>query len=154
MRRLRLAGLTPAALTIIVVVVLMVVAGSVRARLTSAERASQQGPVSNQSPQASDTPKTEVTGVERIRVTSYGFEPTEIQRPKGAFFLLFDHLTPLPEVTLRLDNETGNKVREVGLKQFGQKRRQAELVDLPPGRYVLTEASHPKWVCHITITPK
>ena len=92
-------------------------------------------------------------GVERIRVTSNGFEPAEIRRPKGPFFLLFNHNNHLPEVKLRLKREDGGKLREVGLKRNGRKGRHAEFLDLPHGRYILTEASHPEWICRITITP-
>lgn len=28
-----------------------------------------------------------------------------------------------------------------------------EVLNLPPGKYVLKERNHPDWVCRITITP-
>jgi hypothetical protein len=92
-------------------------------------------------------------GVERIRVTSNGFEPAEVRRPKGPFYLLFNHSNHLPEIKLLLKRADGGKLREVGLKRNGRKGRHAEFLNLPPGRYVLTEASHPEWICRITITP-
>jgi hypothetical protein len=28
----------------------------------------------------------------------------------------------------------------------------SDVIDLQPGRYVLSDGDHPDWVCHITIT--
>ena len=89
---------------------------------------------------------------ELLTITSIGFEPGEITRPQGNFFLEVDNRSGLSEVDLRLDSEHGNRIH--------QKRVPREQLDwyqpleLRPGRYVLTEANHPEWVCRITITAR
>lgn len=87
---------------------------------------------------------------EIITITPLGFEPAEITRPKGAFFLVVDNRSGLEEITFRLDREAGQRQHEVRVP-----REQLDwdgVVDLHPGTYLLTEASHPDWLCRITIT--
>ena len=43
----------------------------------------------------------------------------------------------------------------VGVREIAVPREQPnwdEVVDPPPGVYLLTEATHPRWVCRIVIT--
>lgn len=94
------------------------------------------------------------SGTERVEATVItirpgGFEPAEITRPKGRFILAVNDRTWLPEVELRLERENGNRVHEV--KVHRNRPNWREMVDLPPGQYVLREASHPDWACRITI---
>jgi hypothetical protein len=87
---------------------------------------------------------------EIITITPRGFEPAEITRPKGAFILLVDNRSELDEITFRLDHEAGHRQHEVRVT-----REQWDwdgMVNLHPGIYMLTEASHPDWLCRITIT--
>jgi len=91
--------------------------------------------------------------VELLNLRPSGFQPDAITRPPGRFLLVVNNLTGKDEdLTLRLDRETG------GALILGQvprdKRRWRDLVDLPTGRYLLTEANHPEWVCRIEITPQ
>jgi hypothetical protein len=79
-----------------------------------------------------------------------GFQPAEIKRPKGRFILAINHRAWLPEVALQLDREDGGRAKEV--KVHRNKPNWREMVDLPPGQYVLREAGHPDWACRITIT--
>ena len=46
---------------------------------------------------------------------------------------------------------SGNRIKEVKPRKGRHDYR--EVYDLSPGNYVLSEASHPQWICHITITP-
>jgi len=89
---------------------------------------------------------------ELITITQRGFEPAVITRPKGPVFLLVNNKTGLEEPALRLDRVTGGKLHEA--KVHKKKRVWAELFDLNPGQYVLTEANNPAWICRITITAK
>jgi hypothetical protein len=54
------------------------------------------------------------------------------------------------DLTFRLDRVGGNRLHEARLPKGRLGWRQ--LVDLPPGRYAVTEADHPDWVCSVTIT--
>jgi hypothetical protein len=81
-----------------------------------------------------------------------GFEPKEITRPRGLFLLVVDNRSNNSDVLLRLDHESGRREHEERVKDGKIDWRKP--FDLHPGRYLLTEANHPNWVCHITITER
>ena len=85
-----------------------------------------------------------------VRLRADGFSPTEVTQPRGAFFLMVENETALEELALRLDLETGSQILQVDVPR--KKRDWAEALDLPAGRYLLTEANHPGWSCSIRIT--
>jgi len=87
--------------------------------------------------------------VERITLTPRGFEPRQMSRPAARFLLALDNRTRFSVILLRIDREGGPRLREVRMPRGRMKFR--EFFNLPAGRYVLTEASHPNWVCTITI---
>lgn len=86
---------------------------------------------------------------EIITILPDGFEPSEITRSHGPVILLVENHSGSGEVSLRLDREAGNRLREVPVTK--ERLGWSDLVDLNPGKYVLSEANHPDWVCHITI---
>lgn len=95
------------------------------------------------------------TTIQRMKVAlvvirPYGFEPGEMTHSAGRVLLVVYNRSGLKHITLRLDREAGNRLREVNVPR--EKRDWRELVDLTPGNYLLTEANHPKWACRITIT--
>lgn len=87
---------------------------------------------------------------EVITILPTGFNPSAVTRPRGRFLILVDNRSGLDEVTLRLDQVAGHRLREVRLTKEERILRRVE--DLPPGEYLLTEADHPDWACRITIT--
>jgi hypothetical protein len=99
------------------------------------------------SPQARSG-KQRVEG-EIIAITSHGFEPTQITRPTGSFLLVVDNRSGLQAITLLLNGDVGLPLRNVLVRR--EQRNWSDIVDLPPGNYALKEATHPGWVCHITI---
>ena len=80
-----------------------------------------------------------------------GFEPKELKRPRGLFLLMVDNRSNNPNLLFHLDGESGKREHEQQTRAGGRLDWNKAL-DLPPGRYLLTEANHPKWVCEITIT--
>jgi hypothetical protein len=84
-----------------------------------------------------------------ITLTPTGFYPSEITRPKGLFLLAVDNQIGNQGMALRLTRANGVREKEKSLVK-GQLRWR-ELFDLNPGRYVLTEANHPNWICNINI---
>lgn len=92
-------------------------------------------------------------GVEAELITAGpdGFQPSEITRPKGRFYLVVDNLSESPALDLRLSREAGNSLHEVRVPR-GQ-ADWTELLDLAPGTYVLREAAHPDWECRLVVTP-
>jgi hypothetical protein len=99
-----------------------------------------------------DNSAQERVEVERIMISPRGFEPAEIRRPQGPFILAVNNQTGVNEVTLRLEKEAGNKLREVSMPKG--KRYSNNTLDLQPGRYTLTEANHPDWAAQIIITAR
>lgn len=88
---------------------------------------------------------------ELVKLTAEGFEPAEINRPAGKFLLGVTNRTGLAELSLRLIHESRGPV---GGKRLGREMGWHRVLDLPPGHYALTEASHAEWVCRITISPR
>lgn len=87
---------------------------------------------------------------EIVTIKPHGFEPAEITRPQGRFLLMVDNRSGLEAVSLRLTREGGPRVREMRVPR--EEPDWSEVVDLEPGRYLLTEANHSRWVCVITIS--
>jgi hypothetical protein len=85
-----------------------------------------------------------------ITIRPTGFDPAEISLRAEPFRLAIDNKSGLDEVTLRLSREGGSLVREKRLPPGQLKWR--EKINLPPGEYLLTEATHPDWHCRIIVT--
>lgn len=78
-----------------------------------------------------------------------GFHPREISRPPGRFLLALQNQSTAEELSLTLTPEGGNPLKQVRFENKQSKLR--EVIELPPGRYVLSEANHPEWTCSIEI---
>jgi hypothetical protein len=87
--------------------------------------------------------------VEQLTLWPTGFRPAEITRPSGPVALVIANNSGVRELSLRLDEESGNKLREVRLTEG--KREWREYIELHPGNYVITEARHPAWLCRLHI---
>lgn len=95
-------------------------------------------------------PKPSPIEAEIITVRPTGFEPSSITRPKGQFILAIDNRSGWLDLSLELNREAGGKLQDVKMPKG--KIGWRGLIDLPPGRYVLTEPNHPDWACHINIS--
>src|SRR5262249_47245352 len=92
---------------------------------------------------------------ELITVRRFGFEPAEIKRPAGDVIFVINNRSNLPDLSLTLSRVQGNKPTDK-IKDVGVRKGQVNWIErfnLPPGDYVLTEASRPDWKCSITLTP-
>ena len=89
------------------------------------------------------------TEVEVITILPTGFQPAEISRPTGFFLIAVENRSGLRTIQLRLDREAGNRLHEVQVHP--RKNYWHQGLDLPPGRYILSEAYHPEWTCAIEI---
>jgi hypothetical protein len=86
---------------------------------------------------------------ELITIRPNGFEPAEINRPAGEFILVVEN--PYGQTAnLVLSREAGERLNE--MRSSKEQPDWNDLVDLRPGRYLLTETNHPDWICRITIT--
>jgi len=88
--------------------------------------------------------------VEIVTLSDSGFDPAQITRHAGRILLAVNNKTSLEQLVLRLGQEGGRPLQEARLTRGGRNWRRT--VDLTPGVYVLSEARHPDWVCHITVT--
>lgn len=104
-------------------------------------------------PPVLQTQKASRVDGEVLTIHPYGFDQSEITRPAGRFFLIVDDRSGLESTSLAIRAEAStNALREVSLSR--ERTDWDELLDLPPGRYVLAEANHSGWVCNLTITAK
>ncbi len=87
---------------------------------------------------------------ELITIAPHGFEPRELSRPRGRFVLMIENRSGLKGVALRLSRADGSSVREMRVPR--EEPDWSAVLDLEPGRYLLTEADHSDWVCAIAIT--
>ncbi|HEX7333481.1 MAG TPA: hypothetical protein VF290_18395 [Pyrinomonadaceae bacterium] len=89
---------------------------------------------------------------ELITLQPSGFEPNEIRRPQGAFILGVDNRAGVESIELQFRRVEGQRLN--ALQAPKRKVSWREVVDLPPGEYVLAVAHHPEWTCNVTILPR
>lgn len=82
-----------------------------------------------------------------IQLTANGFVPGEVQHAAGTFEINVENSTMSGEYTLMLKSEDGAVLKELKI----QKGSAAWTVTLQAGQYTLVEASHPQWLCQITV---
>jgi hypothetical protein len=87
--------------------------------------------------------------VERVTIFPYGFEPETLTRPPGPFLLTIDNRAGADDFSFLLVSDQNQPVHRDAIPR-GNSSTHKELT-LSPGKYVLTETSHPEWVCTITI---
>lgn len=90
--------------------------------------------------------------VERITVREWGFEPKEINRPPGPFFLIVQNQSGLEKIELSLVEDSGKPRKKLPDTRNSLTARQR--LELPPGTYWLKDSKHPEWQCQITIGNK
>lgn len=130
---------------------LLVLGVSARAWLIPAE-ATPPRPVPRRAPAPATARKAkELLPSEVVTITTRGFEPRELTRPAGRFFLSVENRSRRRGLTLILDPEHGDRVRE-NTEPEGELDWTDEL-QLTPGRYTLTTRERPDWICRITVTP-
>ena len=87
--------------------------------------------------------------VEVVTITPDGFEPQQIVRPPGPFLLAVTNRSGLDSLDVQLATEERGKLREKSLPLTTPRWR--EVMNLRPGRYVITEANHPEWTFSLII---
>lgn len=83
----------------------------------------------------------------QIQLGSNGFTPSAAQHAAGTFAIAVENSSLAGEYTLQLKAEDGTVLKEIAV----QKGSAAWTVTLAAGQYTLTEASHPEWLCQITV---
>jgi hypothetical protein len=87
---------------------------------------------------------------ELITILPTGFEPAQITRPSGRFLLAVENRSGVRQIDFQLSAESGSRILEVS--RTWERADWSDVVNPPPGRYVITERNHPAWQCVITIT--
>ena len=87
--------------------------------------------------------------VERITLQEWGFEPKEINRGPGPFFLILENRGGFHDVEVSLIEESGHSRQKVPVTKNALTWKQR--LELPPGAYLVKESGHPEWQCRITI---
>jgi hypothetical protein len=103
-------------------------------------------------PGSSGRPAVSSPEARLITFQPYGFEPSEVTLKAEPFLLAVDNRSGVHEPVFRVNRVAGGRLHEVRMAKGRLAWRQ--LVNLSPGDYVLTEATHPDLVCRITITPR
>ena len=96
------------------------------------------------------TASSEPTEIELVTLRPAGFEPMEITRSKGPFVLFIDDRSGKENSSLELKRMNGERLRSVSLQR--KKSEWNDVVDLPPGTYVLQDGNSESR-CQITILP-
>lgn len=84
-----------------------------------------------------------------IQLRPQGFVPQQIVRPAGDYLFSVGNQSGANEIELAFQQEHGRRQHEARLKK--ERLRWRQKVSLTPGTYLITEASHPDWVCRIII---
>lgn len=144
--------LVPICAAVIIAVLIGYASLALSARVTRAGGENQAGMLvtSRETPATVRNSQRRRLEAEILTISPSGFQPVEIARREGKFFLVVDDTSGLPELSLRLDREHGERVHAVRIRR--EDRTLSHQLDLNPGRYVLTETNHPDWICRITIT--
>ena len=83
----------------------------------------------------------------QIQLNGNGFTPSEVQHAAGTFAIAVENSSLENEYTLRLKATDGTVLKEIAV----QKGSAVWTITLAAGQYTLTEASHPQWLCQITV---
>jgi len=91
----------------------------------------------------------EKIGSESILITRYGFQPAEIRRAPGKFFLEVQNRSGVNPLVLRVSAQNGSTLKEITVTS--DQLDWADEVNLPGGQYSVTEFNR-GWTCRLTIT--
>lgn len=97
-------------------------------------------------------PAREAVQSQAIIYSRQGFHPAQITRPAGKVVLFIENRSDNKTPKFQLFVENGPKVQEK--QALASKVSLAQVLDLTPGTYVLTEASRTSVSCRIVVTAK
>jgi hypothetical protein len=79
----------------------------------------------------------------------YGFDPPLIEHSAGRIMLAVYNRSGLKLTTFRLDQQGRGRAHDLDIKPDRQDWH--ELVELPAGTYILSEATHTKWSAKLVL---
>jgi hypothetical protein len=137
--------------TVLLTLSIVLLGFSIRAVLIS-HAASKRAPIHIAEREAVPADQSQRIEAELITITTTGFEPSEITRPQGQFFLDVDNRSELDNLKLSLERVNGAREKSANMVKTAPELRLP--LDLPPGTYLLRESGHSNWLSTITITAK
>ena len=88
-------------------------------------------------------------GLARLVIRPSGFDPTEVRLQHRRTVFAISNRSGLDQIILRFRSESGGLQREVRIPKEQPNWR--GVIELPVGRFVITEVNHPDWVCSIVV---
>jgi len=85
-----------------------------------------------------------------LRLTRNGFEPAQLTVPAGEYSFAINNRTERRSLQLSLDRQNGPRLKQV--KMDLEKLNWHGRAMLTPGRYIVSAAEDPRWLCEITVT--
>ncbi len=90
------------------------------------------------------------TDVITTTLSPSGFSPSQLSHAPGRFDLKVVNESGQQQIDLRVKDASGERI--AGTQISSKVRVWVGQLDLAPGAYVLSEATHPGWTCSITVT--
>jgi hypothetical protein len=107
----------------------------------------------------SSAPATSVTPLQQddtqaklVTISPGGFEPQQLLVTQKRFLLAIENRCRLDTISLRLSRADSGFLASTTMARG--RLLWSQLFTLPAGQYILTEDSHPDWVCTITVRPR
>jgi hypothetical protein len=91
----------------------------------------------------------QVAEVELITITPDGFFPSAITRSSGQFIIAYDNRSGSDDLNIRLASQSNSLVHQLVVPL--SKNPWLGEFNLPAGKYLISEATHPGWSCVLTI---
>lgn len=90
--------------------------------------------------------------VEVIALRTGGFAPAQITRPRGPFLLVIDNRSGVEVSAFEIRHEDGSLRHS--MRARGHKISWQQMLNLPPGRYLLQPPAYPSISCRLIITAR
>lgn len=87
-----------------------------------------------------------------LRMTATGMEPAEVTLTAGQYYLLVQNASGRDQFTVRVERENGERLHNVNVERYQRKWKQ--VLNLSPGRYIISEPDHPRLTCRIEVTSR
>lgn len=96
-------------------------------------------------------PRVRVPGIElaTTNLQQSGFRPASINRVAASLLLLVHNQSTLPQVAFTVERLRAGQRTVVPVRT--KVRSRLQLLELPPGSYIMTAVSNPTWVCRINV---
>lgn len=78
-----------------------------------------------------------------------GFDQTMVSVSEHRFFLVIRNMTGIAELAYHIVQTSGPKMKDFSIRSDNP--QYAAFMDVQPGTYEITEATHPAWTCQLIV---